>query len=98
MLYAAFLLFLAAVSSTPTCRVTEPQFPAYATGAIQAAVDRCSSSGGTVIIAPGTYLSAAVVISGSVNIHFSLGARLVAGSQVMIWTRNLLRITCTSPS
>ncbi len=47
-----------------------------ATGAIQAAIDRASASGGTVILRPGTYLSGALFVKSGVTLRIDSGVTI----------------------
>jgi polygalacturonase len=50
------------------------------TRAIQKAIDRCSTSGGTVLLPAGTYLSGTIRLKSRVTLHVSEGATLLGSS------------------
>jgi len=51
------------------------------TVAIQAAIDACArQGGGTVILLPGTYLSAPILLKSNITLHLDKGAILLGSS------------------
>ena len=53
------------------------------TAAIQAAIDKCSQSGGgRVLIPPGTFLTAPLVLKSNVDLHVSEGAVLLGSADI----------------
>lgn len=52
----------------------------YDTAAIQAAIDACAGSGGSVILPEGRYLSAQLTLRGGMTFHVAKGAVLLGGT------------------
>ena len=52
----------------------------YDTEAIQKAIDACAGSGGSVVFAPGRYLTAELTLKGGMTFHLGKGAVLVGGT------------------
>jgi len=53
---------------------------AYDTAAIQAAIDACAGTGGSVILPEGRYLSAQLTLRGRMTFHLAKGAVLLGGT------------------
>ncbi|EFN59558.1 hypothetical protein CHLNCDRAFT_8203, partial [Chlorella variabilis] len=59
-----------------------PSASRYSTAALQAAIDACSASCGTVVVdVPGAYLTASLLLSGCVHLHLPAGVTLLAGTR-----------------
>lgn len=58
------------------------------TKAIQAAIDKCSKTGGTVIIPNGTFLTGTIHLKSNVNIHLTDGAILMGSPQFKDYPNN----------
>ncbi len=50
--------------------------------AIQAAIDACANTGGTVLLPPGSYLSGSLELKSGVNLHVSRGATLLGSTKI----------------
>lgn len=57
------------------------------TPAIQAAVDACARTGGTVLLPPGTYLSGTIFMKSQVTLHISAGATLLGSTDLKDYPR-----------
>lgn len=58
-----------------------PSATRYSTSALQAAINACSSTCGTVVVdAPGAYLTASLLLTGCVRLHLPPGVTLLAGA------------------
>lgn len=86
LIAAAFPAAAAQTQPHVICRTSEHgALPggAYATEALQAAIEACRHSCGTVLFdRPGAYLSATLRLSGCVHLHIPAGVTLLAGTQV----------------
>ena len=54
----------------------------YDTKAIQAAADHCSQGGEVIFQANKTYLTATIVLAGSVHVFLPVGSSIIAGTRV----------------
>ncbi len=52
------------------------------TKAIQAAIDKCSATGGTILFPPGIYLSGALELKSNVDIYLSKGATILGSPNI----------------
>lgn len=50
--------------------------------AIQAAIDACANTGGTVLLPPGRYLSGSLELKSGVNLHIARGATLLGSTDI----------------
>lgn len=92
LLVTVILLVSQAASEHPAdqrCLASEfgavPSHTRYATQALQAAIDACSSRCGTVVLDGGSgaaYLSASLNLTGCVHLHVPEGVTLLAGDRV----------------
>lgn len=87
-LVLCLLLGLGASASAETCLASlfgaRPSTTLYATSGIQAAIDYCAVTGGTVVLdEQGTYLTAALTLSSEhgVQLEIPAGVTLLAGDQ-----------------
>ena len=63
-----------------------------ATTAIQAAIDSCTITGGTVFLPAGTYLSGTIVMRSNVTLHVSEGATLLGSTKMEDYLEKIPKI------